>query len=96
MRFKELIFWILLFITVILIFSSCTPYNGSISEYDANNKLVVRYEFTSNQPMLMKAGDLKSDSRIKPLVESLMLELGYQKNTGEGYDYTDNSSWMNR
>jgi len=59
-------------------------YDGSISQYDSGGKLVARWEFKSSQPIMMKAGGLESDSRTKPLIESLMLDLGYNKNSGDG------------
>ncbi len=83
-----------LFIILAFILSSCThTYHGAITEYDPDNQPIVRYIFESNQPMLMRAGNLESDSRIKPLVESLMLELGYKKETGGNYSDNDSFNW---
>ncbi len=83
-----------LFITLAFILSGCTrTYHGAITEYDSDNQPIVRYTFESNQPMLMRAGNLESDSRIKPLVESLMLELGYKKETGGNYSDNDSFNW---
>lgn len=92
MRYKELIYWVLLWIATIIIFSGCS-YQGTITKYGPDDQLLARYTFESNQPMLMKAGDLQSDSRIKPLIESLMLELGYKKETGHGDSISDNDNF---
>jgi len=84
---KAFLYWsvmLIIVLTVLVSLGGCAQtYVGTIFEYDGEGQLVKKWRVESNQPMLLEAGEIKGDSRTKPLFESLGMDLGFYKYRGD-------------